>query len=47
MKHVIKTKGMLSEIDVKLPIIFGGVRLGFVINFDMPPFKDGVERIVV
>lgn len=90
MKHVIETYGILTETEVKLPIIFEGVklesglrldmlvgqcvvaelksvekmnpvyeaqlltylrlsqiRLGFLINFNVPHLKDGIKRIVV
>jgi GxxExxY protein len=90
MKHVIESNGILAEIEVKLPIMFEGVklesglrldmlvgqsviaelksvekmnpvyeaqlltylrlsnvRLGFLINFNVPHLKDGIKRIVV
>jgi GxxExxY protein len=90
MKHVIETKGIIAETEVKLPVIFegiklesglridmlvekcviaelksvekmnpvyeaqlltylrlSGVRLGFLINFNMPHLKDGIKRVVV
>ena len=90
MKHVIQSSGILAETEVKLPIMFeglklesglrldmlvdkcviaelksvekmnpvyeaqlltylrlSGVRLGFLINFNMPHLKDGIKRIVV
>ena len=90
MRHVIETKGLLAETEVKLPILFegiklesglrldmlvdkcviaelksvekmnpvyeaqlltylrlSGVRLGFLINFNMPHLKDAIKRIVV
>lgn len=89
MKHVIETTGTLVETEVKLPIMFegvklesglrldmlaaksviaelksvekmnpvyeaqlmtylrlSGVRLGFLINFNVPHLKDGIKRIV-
>jgi GxxExxY protein len=89
MKHVIETGGTLVETEVKLPIMFegvkletglridvlvakcviaelksvekmnpvyeaqlmtylrlSGVRLGFLINFNVPHLKDGIKRIV-
>jgi GxxExxY protein len=90
MKHVIETHGISAETEVKLPIIFEGVklesglrldmlvgqcviaelksvekmnpvyeaqlltylrlsrvRLGFLINFNVPHLKDGIKRFVV
>jgi GxxExxY protein len=90
MKHVIETNGILAETEVKLPIMFEGVklesglrldllvgqcviaelksvekmnpvyeaqlltylrlsrvRLGFLINFNVPHLKNGIKRIVV
>ena len=90
MKHVIEKNGVSVRIDVKLPILFEGVklesglqldmlvekcvivelksvermnllyekqvvtylrlsrmRLGFLINFNVPYLKDGIKRIVV
>jgi len=90
MKHVIEKNGVSVRIDVKLPILFEGVklesglqldmlvekcvivelksvermnllyekqvvtylrlsrmRLGFLINFNVPYLKDGIRRIVV
>ncbi len=90
MKHVLETGGALVETEVKLPIMFEGVklesalridvlvekcvivelksvenmnpvyeaqlitylrlskvRLGFLINFNVPHLKDGIKRIVV
>jgi GxxExxY protein len=90
MKHVIEANGILAETEVKLPILFegvkfesglcldmpvnhcviaelksvekmnpvyeaqlltylrlSGVRLGFLINFNVPHLKDGIKRIVV
>jgi GxxExxY protein len=90
MKHVIETLGISAETEVKLPIMFEGVklesglrldmlvgqcviaelksvekmnpvyeaqlltylrlsqvRLGFLINFNVPHLKDGIKRIVV
>jgi GxxExxY protein len=90
MKHVIETQGILAETEVKLPIMFegvrlesglrldmlvekrviaelksvekmnpvyqaqlltylrlSGVRLGFLINFNVSHLKDGIKRIVV
>jgi len=89
-KHVIETGGTLVETEVKLPIMFegvklesglrldmlvancviaelksvekmnpvyeaqlmtylrlSGVRLGFLINFNVPHLKDGIKRMVV
>jgi len=90
MKHVIEKNGALVETEVKLPILFEGVklesglrldmlvekcviaelksvenmnpvyeaqlmtylrlsklRLGFLINFNVPHLKDGIKRMVV
>jgi len=90
MKHVIETCGILVETEVKLPIMFegvklesglrldmlvascviaelksvekmnpvyeaqlmtylrlSGVRLGFLINFNVPHLKDGIKRMIV
>ncbi len=90
MKHVLENGGTLAEAEVKLPILFegirlesglrldmliekcvivelkavenmnpvykaqlmtylrlSGVRLGFLINFNVPHLKDGIKRIVV
>ena len=90
MKHVIEKGGIIAEAEVKLPILFegvkldsamridllvakcviaelksvgtmnpvyeaqlitylrlSGVRLGFLINFNVPHLKDGIKRIVV
>ena len=90
LKHVLETGGTLAETEVKLPIVFEGmrlesglrldilvekcviaelksvekmnpvyeaqlitylrlsnVRLGFLINFNVPYLKDGIKRIVV
>jgi GxxExxY protein len=90
MKHVLQTGGVLVETEVKIPIMFEGVkpesalridtlvekcviaelksvekmnpvfeaqlltylrlskvRLGFLINFNVPHLKDGIKRIVV
>jgi GxxExxY protein len=89
MKYVIETNGVLAETEVKLPILFEGVRLesglcldmlvgqcyrelksvekmnpvyeaqlltylrlsrvrlGFLINFNVPQLKEGIKRIVV
>jgi len=90
MKHVIEANGILAETEVKLPIMFegvklesglrldmlvnqcvvaelksvkkmnpvyeaqlltylrlSGVRLGFLINFNVPHLKDGIKRIIV
>jgi GxxExxY protein len=90
IKHVLQTGGVLVETEVKLPIMFEGVklesalridtlvekcviaelksvekmnpvfeaqlltylrlskvRLGFLINFNVPHLKDGIKRIVV
>jgi GxxExxY protein len=90
MKHVIEANGILVETEVKLPIMFegvrlesglrldmlinqcviaelksvekmnpvyeaqlltylrlSGVRLGFLVNFNVPHLKDGIKRIVV
>ncbi len=90
MKHVLENGGTLVETEVKLPILFegirlesglrldmliekcvivelkavenmnpvykaqlmtylrlSGVRLGFLINFNVPHLKDGIKRIVV
>lgn len=90
MKHVIESNGVLAETEVKLPIMFEGVklesalridllvdncviaeiksvenmnpvfeaqlltylrlskvRLGFLINFNVPHLKNGIKRMVV
>lgn len=90
MKHVLTTSGICVETEVKLPVMFegvrlesglrldmlvdkcvipelksvetmnpvyeaqlltylrlSGVRLGFLINFNIPHLKDGIKRIVV
>ena len=90
MRYVIETKGILAETEVKLPVMFegvklesglrldmlvdkcviaelksvekvnpvyeaqlltylrlSGVRLGLLINFNMPHLKDGIKRVVV
>ena len=90
VKHVLQTNGILAETEVKLPIMFegvklesglrldlvvnncviaelksvekmnavfdaqlltylrlSGIRLGFLINFNVPHLKDGIKRIVV
>jgi GxxExxY protein len=90
VKHVLEKNGILAETEVKLPIMFegvklesglrldllvnrcviaelksvekmnsvfeaqlltylrlSGIRLGFLINFNVPHLKDGIKRIVV
>ena len=90
LKHVLETRGILAETEVKLPVMIEGiqlesglridilvekcviaelksvekmnpvyeaqlitylrlsnVRLGFLINFNVPHLKDGIKRIVV
>lgn len=90
VKHVLETKGILAETEVKLPIVFegvrlesglrldlvanhcviaelksvekmnavfdaqlltylrlSGIRLGYLINFNVPHLKDGIKRFVV
>ena len=90
LKHVLETRGIHAETEVRLPIMFEGIqlesglridilvencviaelksvekmnpvyeaqlisylrlskaRLGFLINFNVPHLKDGIERIVV
>jgi GxxExxY protein len=90
VKHVLQTNGILAESEVKLPIMFegiklesglrldlvvnncviaelksvekmnavfeaqlltylrlSGIRLGFLINFNVPHLRDGIKRIVV
>jgi GxxExxY protein len=90
VKHVLEKNGLLAETEVKLPIMFegvklesglrldlvvnncviaelksvekmnavfeaqlltylrlSGIRLGFLINFNVPHLKDGIKRIVV
>lgn len=90
VKYVLETNGFLAETEVKLPIVFegvklesglrldlranncviaelksvekmnavfeaqlltylrlSGIRLGFLINFNVPHLKDGIKRLVV
>ena len=74
MKHAIEKSGVTVKTDVKLPIMFEGIkldsglhldlnhlyqkqlltylrlsriRLGFLINFNVPYLKDGIKRMVV